>query len=112
MDANVRGAWLMAQAFGKRALEQGTGGKVLLISSVRGRHGNYSGYTAYLHLEGRHGRVDAFAGNGMGEVRYHGQCNRTDGVPVRCDRVDVRRRRARKRHAKAEPGTHPSWSAR
>ncbi len=52
MDANVRGAWLMAQAFGKRALEQGTGGKVLLISSVRGRHGNYSGYTAYCTSKG------------------------------------------------------------
>ncbi len=52
MDANVRGAWLMAQAFGKRALEQGTGGKVLLISSVRGRHGNNSGYTAYCTSKG------------------------------------------------------------
>ena len=52
MDANVRGAWLMAQAFGKRALDQGTGGKVLLISSVRGRHGNYSGYTAYCTSKG------------------------------------------------------------
>jgi len=52
MDANVRGAWLMAKAFGTRALEQGTGGKVLLISSVRGRHGNYSGYTAYCTSKG------------------------------------------------------------
>lgn len=52
MDANVRGAWLMAKAFGKRALEQGTGGKVLLISSVRGRHGNTSGYTAYCTSKG------------------------------------------------------------
>ncbi len=52
MDANVRGAWLMAQAFGKRAIDQGTGGKVLLISSVRGRHGNYSGYTGYCTSKG------------------------------------------------------------
>ncbi len=52
MDANVRGAWLMAQAFGRRALAQRTGGKVLLISSVRGRHGNYSGYTAYCTSKG------------------------------------------------------------
>lgn len=52
MDANVRGAWLMAQAFGKRAIEQRTGGKVLLVSSVRGRHGNYSGYTAYCTSKG------------------------------------------------------------
>ena len=52
MDANVRGAWLMAQAFGKRALDQKTGGKVLFISSVRGRHGNFSGYTAYCTSKG------------------------------------------------------------
>ncbi len=52
MDANVRGAWLMAQAFGKRAIKQGKGGKVLLISSVRGRHGNYSGYTGYCTSKG------------------------------------------------------------
>jgi NAD(P)-dependent dehydrogenase (short-subunit alcohol dehydrogenase family) len=52
MDANVRGAWLMAKAFGARLIEEGKGGKVLLTSSVRGRHGNYSGYTAYCTSKG------------------------------------------------------------
>jgi len=52
MNANVRGPWLMAKAFGKRAIDQGTGGKVLFVSSVRGRHGNYSGYTAYCTSKG------------------------------------------------------------
>ena len=52
MDANVRGAWLVAKAFGTQAREAGHGGKVLLMSSVRGRHGNYSGYTAYCTSKG------------------------------------------------------------
>lgn len=47
MDANVRGSWLMCKAAGTRMIEQGRGGKVVLLSSVRGRHGNYSGYSAY-----------------------------------------------------------------
>jgi NAD(P)-dependent dehydrogenase (short-subunit alcohol dehydrogenase family) len=46
MDANVRGPWLMAKAVGAYWIKQGIKGKVLLISSTRGRHGNFSGYTA------------------------------------------------------------------
>jgi NAD(P)-dependent dehydrogenase (short-subunit alcohol dehydrogenase family) len=52
MDANVRGAWLMAKAFGTHVITSGHRGKVLLMSSVRGRHGNYSGYTAYCTSKG------------------------------------------------------------
>jgi NAD(P)-dependent dehydrogenase (short-subunit alcohol dehydrogenase family) len=47
MDANVRGAWLMAKAVGSYWIKNQIKGKVLLVSSTRGRHGNYSGYTAY-----------------------------------------------------------------
>ena len=47
MDVNVRGAWLMSQAAGRHMIERGGGGKVVFVSSVRGRHGNYSGYTGY-----------------------------------------------------------------
>jgi len=47
MDANVRGAWLVCQAAGKRFLEQGRGGKVVLTSSTRGKLGHPAGYTAY-----------------------------------------------------------------
>lgn len=52
MDANVRGAWLMAKAFGTRLIERGEAGKVLLVSSVRGRHGNAAGYSAYSTSKG------------------------------------------------------------
>jgi NAD(P)-dependent dehydrogenase (short-subunit alcohol dehydrogenase family) len=52
MDANVRGAWLMAKAVGAYWIEKKIRGKVLLMSSVRGRHGNYSGYTAYCTSKG------------------------------------------------------------
>jgi NAD(P)-dependent dehydrogenase (short-subunit alcohol dehydrogenase family) len=52
MDANVRGAWLMAKAVGTYWIANKIKGKVLLMSSVRGRHGNISGYTAYCTSKG------------------------------------------------------------
>lgn len=52
MDANVRGPWLMCKAFGSYLIPLGRPGKVLLMSSVRGRHGNYSGYSAYCTSKG------------------------------------------------------------
>lgn len=47
MDANVRGSWLVAKAAGKQFLKQGRGGKVVLVSSTRGKLGHPAGYTAY-----------------------------------------------------------------
>jgi NAD(P)-dependent dehydrogenase (short-subunit alcohol dehydrogenase family) len=47
MDANVRGSWLMCKAAGTRMIAQGGGGKVVLVSSVRGRLGTARGYSAY-----------------------------------------------------------------
>lgn len=52
MDANVRGPWLMAKAFGAAVGDNGRGRKVLFISSVRGRHGNAAGYSAYCPSKG------------------------------------------------------------
>ncbi|ATN36949.1 oxidoreductase (plasmid) [Rhizobium sp. ACO-34A] len=52
MDANVRGAWLMAKAIGSWWIENQVRGKMLMMSSVRGRHGNISGYTAYCASKG------------------------------------------------------------
>lgn len=52
MDANVRGAWFMAKAVGSYWIENEIKGKMLLMSSVRGRHGNVSGYTAYCASKG------------------------------------------------------------
>ena len=52
MDANVRGAWFMAKAVGTYWIEQKVKGKALLMSSVRGRHGNISGYTGYCASKG------------------------------------------------------------
>jgi NAD(P)-dependent dehydrogenase (short-subunit alcohol dehydrogenase family) len=47
MDANVTQSWLMARAAGKQMLEQGRGGKIVLMSSARGLLGHPAGYTAY-----------------------------------------------------------------
>ncbi len=47
MDANVKGTWLVCRAAGRRLLEQGRGGKVVLVSSTRGRLGHPAGYSAY-----------------------------------------------------------------
>jgi NAD(P)-dependent dehydrogenase (short-subunit alcohol dehydrogenase family) len=52
MDANVRGAWLMAKAVGSYWIEHKIKGKAVLVSSTRGRHGNFSGYTAYCTSKG------------------------------------------------------------
>lgn len=52
MDANVRGPWLMAKAFSAAVGDDGRGRKVLFVSSVRGRHGNAAGYTAYCTSKG------------------------------------------------------------
>ncbi len=52
MDANVRAPWLMAKAVGTYWIQEGIKGKVVLMSSRRGRHGNYSGYTAYCSSKG------------------------------------------------------------
>jgi NAD(P)-dependent dehydrogenase (short-subunit alcohol dehydrogenase family) len=47
MNGNVTGAWLLCRAFGKRVIPQGRGGKVVLVSSARGKLGHPAGYTAY-----------------------------------------------------------------
>jgi NAD(P)-dependent dehydrogenase (short-subunit alcohol dehydrogenase family) len=47
LEANLRGAWLLCRAAGEHLIAQGTGGKVILVSSVRGRLGHASGYSAY-----------------------------------------------------------------
>lgn len=47
MDANVRGAWLVSQAAGRVLLEQNDGGSIVLVSSVRGKLGAATGYSAY-----------------------------------------------------------------
>ncbi len=47
MGANVRQSWLLCRAAGPVLRAQGRGGKVIPISSTRGRHGLAAGYTAY-----------------------------------------------------------------
>jgi NAD(P)-dependent dehydrogenase (short-subunit alcohol dehydrogenase family) len=46
MDANVRQSWLLCRAAGRVLIEQGRGGKVILMSSTRGALG-LANYTAY-----------------------------------------------------------------
>ena len=47
MQGNLTGAWLLCRAFGQRVIPQGRGGKVILVSSARGKLGHPAGYTAY-----------------------------------------------------------------
>jgi NAD(P)-dependent dehydrogenase (short-subunit alcohol dehydrogenase family) len=47
MDANVRASWLMARAVGPHMITRAARGKVVLISSTRGKLGHPAGYTAY-----------------------------------------------------------------
>jgi len=46
MDANVRGSWLVCKAAAPGLIAAG-GGKVVLVSSTRGRLGHTAGYSAY-----------------------------------------------------------------
>jgi NAD(P)-dependent dehydrogenase (short-subunit alcohol dehydrogenase family) len=52
MDANVRGPWVMAKALGTHLIGRGAPGRMVLVSSVRGRHGNAAGYSAYCTSKG------------------------------------------------------------
>ncbi len=47
MDANVTQSWLLARAATSVMKAQGTGGKIVLVSSARGLLGHPAGYTAY-----------------------------------------------------------------
>jgi NAD(P)-dependent dehydrogenase (short-subunit alcohol dehydrogenase family) len=47
MNGNVTSAWLLCRAFGRHAIARGSGGKVVLMSSARGKLGHPAGYTAY-----------------------------------------------------------------
>ncbi|MEO0487830.1 MAG: SDR family oxidoreductase [Pseudomonadota bacterium] len=47
MDANVTQSWLLARAATSVMTAQGTGGKIVLVSSARGLLGHPAGYTAY-----------------------------------------------------------------
>ena len=47
MDANVTQSWLLARAATKQMKSQGSGGKIVLVSSARGLLGHPNGYTAY-----------------------------------------------------------------
>jgi NAD(P)-dependent dehydrogenase (short-subunit alcohol dehydrogenase family) len=47
MDANVKGSWLICRAAGRSMIDQGRGGKIVLVSSTRARLGHPAGYGAY-----------------------------------------------------------------
>ena len=47
VDANARGTWLVCRSAGRRMIETGTRGKVVLVSSTRSVLGHPAGYTAY-----------------------------------------------------------------
>lgn len=47
MDGNVTSTWLLCKAFGQRVIPRGQGGKVVLVSSARGKLGHPAGYSAY-----------------------------------------------------------------
>ena len=47
MDANVRQCWLICRSAAKVMIDQGKGGKIVLVSSVRGRFATPAGTSAY-----------------------------------------------------------------
>ena len=51
MDVNAKGTWLCCQAVGRIMIKQ-KGGKIINVSSVRGRYGLPAGYAAYCPSKG------------------------------------------------------------
>jgi NAD(P)-dependent dehydrogenase (short-subunit alcohol dehydrogenase family) len=47
IDVNATQSWLIARAVGRRMLEKGEGGKIVLTSAVRGMLGHPAGFSAY-----------------------------------------------------------------
>ncbi len=90
MDANVCCAWLMAKAVGSYWIQNAVKGKMLLMSSVRGRHGNISGYTAYCTSKGATDSLTRVLATEW--ARYGIAVNAiAHFVPLETDRLDVRR---------------------
>ena len=73
MDANVTQSWLMARAAGKQMLQQGEGGKVVLMSSARGLLGHPAGYTAYCASKSAVDGITKALGCEWGDDRHHRQ---------------------------------------
>jgi NAD(P)-dependent dehydrogenase (short-subunit alcohol dehydrogenase family) len=69
MDLNVRSTLLPTQAAVRRMVEQGEGGRVLNISSVRGQLGIDAGYSAYVAAKGA---IDALTRQWATEWAKHG----------------------------------------
>ena len=74
MDANVTQSWLMARAAGGQMLEQGRGGKIILMSSARGLLGHPAGYTAYCASKSAIDGITKALGCEVGRDRHHRQC--------------------------------------
>jgi NAD(P)-dependent dehydrogenase (short-subunit alcohol dehydrogenase family) len=51
MDINTRGTFLSCQAIGREMIKQKSG-KIIHVSSVRGRYGLPAGYAAYCPSKG------------------------------------------------------------
>lgn len=47
MDANVTQTWLITRSVVQQMIKQGNGGRIILVSSVRGVLGSAAGYSAY-----------------------------------------------------------------
>jgi NAD(P)-dependent dehydrogenase (short-subunit alcohol dehydrogenase family) len=52
IDANVRGPWLLAKANGSHVGQRGGPGRMVLVSSERGRQASPAGYIAYCTSKG------------------------------------------------------------
>ena len=89
MDANVRGSWLACQAAGRQMLDQGDGGKIVLVSSTRGKLGHPAGYSAYCPSKAAIDGLTKTLACEWGPARDHRQRDRADGVSLRSDSMDV-----------------------
>ena len=73
MELNLRSTIVPTQAAVRAMVEQGHGGAVLNISSVRANLGINAGYSAYVAAKGAISAADPPMGDRMGEIRDPGR---------------------------------------
>ena len=73
---NILGTFLACQAVGRVMIEQKRG-KIINMSSVRGRVAPDMGGSAYATSKGGVDSADPHPGGGMGQVRHQGERHRT-----------------------------------
>ena len=111
MELNLRSTIVPTQAAVRAMVEQGHGGAVLNLSSVRANLGINAGYSAYVAAKGAISALDPAMGDRMGEIRDPGERDHADLRGHATGRLAARRSAVQGWHRQPDPAP-PDRSAR